>query len=222
MTEDTCLACTDPVPILEFLRGKASDRKLRLFACACCRLVWHLLIDERSREAVETAERFADGFLSGSEARAAFSAACRASLDVRHPAVGSETVLRLRRHHSPDKLRRAAFMAAFAAGTGVGDAQAHIRGANANLVDEATRSRLLQDIFGPLLFRSVHLDPRWLTPTVVQLAGMTYDDRTFDLLPALGTALSDAGCDNKEILEHCRGPGTHVRGCWPLDLLLDK
>jgi hypothetical protein len=57
--------------MLEFLRGRASDRKLRLCACACVRHIWHLLPDERSRTAVAVAERFAEGVASEEERAAA-------------------------------------------------------------------------------------------------------------------------------------------------------
>jgi hypothetical protein len=60
VTESEWLACTDPTPMLEFLRGKASERKLRLFACACCQAVLPLIHDKYSRKAVKTAERYAD------------------------------------------------------------------------------------------------------------------------------------------------------------------
>src|SRR5262249_37631156 len=67
VTEAEWQECDDPNRMLDFLRRRASNRKLRLFACACCRRIWHLLTDARSREAVEVAERFADGQASSVE-----------------------------------------------------------------------------------------------------------------------------------------------------------
>jgi hypothetical protein len=71
-------------------------------------------------------------------------------------------------------------------------------------------------------FRPVLLDPSWLTSTVVALAQGIYEERAFERMPILADALQDAGCDNADILDHCRGGGTHVRGCWVVDLVLGK
>jgi hypothetical protein len=62
----------------------------------------------------------------------------------------------------------------------------------------------------------------WMTPTAVALARQMYDNRDFTAMPILADALQDAGCGDAEILNHCRGEGVHVRGCWALDLVLGK
>jgi hypothetical protein len=71
----------------------------------------------------------------------------------------------------------------------------------------------------------VALDPAWLAwnaGTVRKMAQAIYDDRAFDQLPILADALEEAGCANRDILDHCRSGGDHVRGCWVIDLLLGK
>jgi len=80
---------------------------------------------------------------------------------------------------------------------------------------------LLRCIFGNP-FHPPTLDSSWLSSTVRNLAQAIYDDRRFTDLPILADALLDAGCDNDDILTHCRSEGSHVRGCWVVDLLLDK
>jgi hypothetical protein len=68
----------------------------------------------------------------------------------------------------------------------------------------------------------VTFDPRWRTSAAVGLADAIYAGRAFDRLPILADALEDAGCDDRRILDHCRRDGWHVRGCWALDLGLQK
>src|SRR5512145_1588785 len=76
MTEAQWLACTNPQPMLEFLRRKVSDRKVRLFAVACCRRIWSSLEHEEFRDAVRKAEGFADGLVDRAEMLQAHEKAC--------------------------------------------------------------------------------------------------------------------------------------------------
>jgi len=204
MTEAEWLKCTDPQPMLAFLRGKVSDRKLRLFAVACSRRMWDW-IDVLGRAAVEAAEDFADGLAGPDELRAA-RLACQGT--------GGQSAW-----------YAAASNSAIAARNAARSAQAGVAN-NAPLGSETAellaQARLLRDIFGDP-FRSLSLDPKpWLTPKVIELAQAIYDDRAFDRMPALADAIHKAGCDDSDILAHCRGPGPHVRGCWVVDMILGK
>jgi hypothetical protein len=90
--------------------------------------------------------------------------------------------------------------------------------------EAASQCLLLRDIFGSP-FRRVQIQRSWLAwngGTVLQLAEGIYEERAFDRLPILADALEEAGCIDTAILDHCRGPGPHVRGCWVIDLILGK
>jgi hypothetical protein len=206
--------------MLEFLHGNVSERKLRLFAVACCRSIFsHIELTQRARDAVTTAERFADGLASAKELAEAASG-------VLSDQIASDTCLAAASgigafevaHHVAAHSARALGQQATFQGNGVEDDPEYRR---AMYEEQAVQAVLLRDIVGNP-FRLVTLDPDWRTTTSVQIAQGIYDSRDFSAMPILADALQDAGCEDAAILDHCRGPGPHVRGCWVVDLVLGK
>jgi hypothetical protein len=90
-----------------------------------------------------------------------------------------------------------------------------------NILERVVQTVVSRCIFGNP-FRPISADPNWFTSTVATLASGIYADRAFDRMPILADALEEAGCDSREVLDHCRGVGPHVRGCWVVDLVLGK
>jgi hypothetical protein len=80
---------------------------------------------------------------------------------------------------------------------------------------------VLRDIFGNP-FREVTFDPAWRTAAVISKARAAEADQDPRRLPDLADELEQAGCDDFDILGHCRSPGPHVRGCWVVDAILGK
>jgi hypothetical protein len=220
MTEAEWLTCTFPARQLYHLQLARAQvgRKCRLLACAALRLRWERRTAPSIRAAVETAERFADGTASADElARARAGAEVPASQMSRSFWWGDEGT-------SQDVWYS---VAVHPTGCPLHELVAHYTWVNSTLRSlfamrsQRLEAALLRDIFGNP-FRRVILYPLWLTSDVVALARGIYDDRAFDRMPILADALQDAGCDNDDILSHCRGPGPHVRGCWVVDMLLGK
>jgi hypothetical protein len=202
MTEAEWMACGDPGPMLEFLRGKASDRKLRLFTCGSNRRNWDRLTVE-SRAMMQVAEEVADGLALKVKLSTAKGKHTRSAARGAGPSHVLENMFVREVAHKEAWGGAYRFACVFA------------------VVDSAKHSNLLRDIFGNP-FRPITLCSTWRTLNVASLAQTMYADRAFDRLPILADALEDAGCDNADILAHCREPGEHVRGCWVVDLLLGK
>jgi hypothetical protein len=229
MTEEQWLCCTKPAMMLELLSEStiAVERKLRLFAAACCRRVWHLL-DATARTLVEISERLADGEANQAELWSAIwasrgnanltarTAADNAAVGAWRPAVALLTFLW---GHPLDSTSPAS--------------------SAASALEQAAAERavagLLCCVFGPLPFREPRFDPHWQTPTVLSLAQAAYEERivpdpsgpgwlTLDpvRLLILADALGDAGADVPEIIGHLRSPGPHIRGCWCVDSMRDR
>ena len=231
MTEAEWLACDDPEPMLEELRGRASDRKLRLFAVACCRRIWRL-IPRRYLTSVEVAERFADGQATLRD----LEQVLKGEWPTHDGTPGFQVEAAAGYSADQDAFTAADQASGWAAWAAEGQPgseawlpvwQEMNRTENQLRRDEQMTEQvpLLRDILGPLPFRPVTIDPAWLRwnyGTVPAVARRIYDERAFHDLPILADALEDAGCTDPDILAHCRTDGPHVRGCWVVDLLLGK
>jgi hypothetical protein len=239
MDEEWWLACSDPLKMLDFLRGKASYRKRRLFAVTCARRVWQFLRDERSRKAVVISERYADKYATDEEIKAAGHEGKNAAGDTQSAA----------RNLADEAARYAAFSAFHAAScayhAGYCNDWSDIRISSEYAVwacrkvdlfvgedaERLAQCQILRDLFGNL-FHPITISSVWLSwndGIVVRLAQAAYDDR---ILPAgtldnarlfiLADALEEAGCTDEQILTHLRSGGDHYRGCWVIDLLLGR
>lgn len=252
MTETEWTDCADPGPMIRALNAreiplrKFLRRSQRLFACACCREIWWLLEDERSRRAVEIAEAHANGMANRDDLLRAIREAEEAHCDflsaVAAGGVGGADrgpgILRALREAAQAAeaalardmvwARAARAVAAHAAwdldlyyGT---DPSGPIPEGDHPFLEalrsaRADQAALLRDIFGNL-FRPAAIDPAWLTPDVVELAREIKRGWDFGRMPDLADALEAAGCDCVEVLGHCCGPGPHARGCWVLEDIL--
>jgi hypothetical protein len=234
LTESEWLASNDPVAMLKRLNRPLGDRLLLLYGVACCRLHWHLLSHQMSREAVEWTERYVDGLASRDEeyrriewysegATFGFQGDPKGEYDDDYFADRSKRA---------DIAHFANLLMSFDDQSPVDPTTSRNEWLMA-LDDETpfdpTFSRyrdvlsvpLIHDIFGNP-YRPISFAPHWLTENVIGLARTIYDERCFDRMPILADALMDAGCFDDGILNHCRGKGPHVRGCWVVDLILER
>jgi hypothetical protein len=242
MTEAEWLASEEPSAMLARLRDQVSDRKLRLFAVACCRRIEALLAPE-SRLALLVAEELADGqvFLapesrqgSNQQRKAARGAAMAAG----RPGGGAakEAVMWALAESAPEAAVQAAECALHAAAydawrrAGAVPYPSWVENRlsiyHAFLpVAKREQGALLRDVFGSPFRPPPAIDPAWLAwkdGTVARLAKAMYEKRDFDHLPILADALEEAGCADAELLRHCRTPALHARGCWAVDAVLAR
>jgi hypothetical protein len=249
MTEGEWNSSTDPQKMLTFLResGRLTDRKARLFGVACCRRVGILLIDERGRRAVVTAESYADGLATGEELNAARQDAlayqeqeqmfadwdpfddgtvARAEVSALAADVAQTGVIACH----PERVVTAVVVTTR---SGLDPRMVGWTAAMSAAQDSTRRelSGLLHCIIGNP-FRPVAADSFWLTGnngTIPRLAEVAYQERQLPSghldsarLAILADAVEEAGCADPYLLGHLRGPGPHVRGCFALDLILSK
>lgn len=194
------------------LGDRVSARKLRLFLCACCRHMWPRIAQEVHRRSVEIGELFADGLVTD-EVRKATHELADQTIGAGHsccvPCSSEQVSVKTVRSDAKN-----------AAGPQVkqGSLEKDIAFTRHNQVHNAL---LLRDVFGDI-FRPVAFFPEWRTGTAVSLAHTMYESRDHSPMPILADALQDAGCEDEDVLNHCRGSGPHVRGCWVVDAVLAK
>ena len=178
---------------------RASVRKRRLHACGCFRLERAGDLEAHLVAWVERAEQLADGQITAAELTVEGRS---------RPAGGDASLATL----SDDDLNQV-----WDACVVHSDDDEGLDHTDSRVV---ARLRVLEDLVGPA---GPVLSPAWLTDTAVSLARGMYESRDFSAMPILADALQDAGCDNADILTHCRDANQpHVRGCWVVDLVLGK
>jgi hypothetical protein len=215
MSEAQWVACESWVDFLKVLPADASARKLRLFAVACCRRLPGLA--ERSTEALDVAERHAEGLADRWALRRAYMKAY--GVVVHHEDNPGD--------EQGHNAAQAVAWAVVAEGIGPREITAYAAyyagRAVPGVAERGAQFRLLADTL--LAPPSATVSPAWLAwngGTVGDLARAIEKEQAFDRLPILADALEDAGCADAALLDHCRGPGPHVRGCWVVDLILGK
>jgi hypothetical protein len=202
---------TDKMPLymLAEYPGKRSERKAFLASVYCLRHCWHLLSDLQRRY-VEVVESLAEGHGTQEEANRLWN-------QLNEPA--NQRNLSGSAYYAYHAVR-SFFCSPYECVINVFREIAHA--ASYTATDEKQwQCGLIREVFGNP-FRPVVADPLWLTADVFLLARGIYDERAFDRMPILADALQDAGCDNVNVLDHCREQGEHVRGCWVVDMLLGK
>jgi hypothetical protein len=213
MNQAEWVNCTDPVLMLEYLRERESERKLRLFLCACARQLWHLLADEESRQAIHSIERSLDWPNSSQALHDAHSAARTAA-------------------HRQERLPHKEWNDnAFVRGKAAWEVANIISDIvyrdwrSQRSTERVIQCNLIRDIFSFPPSLDMQVSPSWLAwngGTIPRIAQQIDEEGAFDQFSILADALEDAGCTETNILDHCRSPGPHVRGCWVTDLLLGK
>jgi len=196
--------CSDPGPMLDFLRGAAGERKLRLFAVACLRSI--LPAGAPFHSALDAAEEVAGGKPSR-QVRKSFDEWGAIAMEAGDP-------LGWAMHFALDDAASIVHLDR--------EFTDWICGLREGVSESAERKRFadhLRCIFGNP-FRPVSVEAAWLTPAVRSLARRMDQARDFSQMPALADALEESGCANSDVLDHCRSRTPHVRGCWVVDLLL--
>jgi len=212
-TEAEWLACADPYEILRIHPRAISDRQLLLWACACCRSVWDGLTSHRQK-VVQVTERYADGQISQGELVASWDSSRSSAWDAWLFSVEPPSIARCAAY-AAHRIALHAWCRTCKLSPARHAFLARIRCQEAEL--------LRHTLGNPFHFRAI--DPSWLTwhrGTVQRLARSIYVERRFDEMPILADALEEAGCEQQQILDHCRQAGDHLRGCWLLDLLLGR
>lgn len=186
-------------------------RKFRLCACYLLRRLEPVYPDDRFAHTLDVAERHFDGEATLAELKAA-SADAQRGYEVHRCDLENADELAAQ---SLDSLLRDS--ASNCVGAAANSAYGYFRNGG-----EEEPLALIREMFGNPL-RPVAFSPSWRTDTAVVLARQMYESRDFGLMPILADALQDAGCENADILDHCRDPNAvHVRGCWVVDLVLGK